>query len=362
MTVCLLFFIPINHLTVVSSFVIAGGLFFFVTGFHLLARSRHLLTTPTSSVRSAALGPVEVNGVAAGPYTMPAPITGKECFLYRTTVWQQPTGKKHEWERVADETSHLPFFIDDSTGQLLIEPLGAGLELPRDFRAEYASSSSSLNLREIPPRVSGFLARHGIAPDRNLRIEECLIEPEDALFIAGTLTDNPGVPVRPLSQRSDPPPKAAPNSRPERSLAPEIIRLDSGAAPATIHEMSQQSKIAAALTRAGIAKPEAWAVAGTPNAPVAVEENAPSSPISSRDRECLSDAHLHENQPNPSAFDLTPPLVLMRGESNPTFVISCRSQKKLVSAVAWKSAALVCGGTVVTLLGLYSLLAQMALR
>ena len=125
MAVCLALFIPINELAILSSLAIAGGLYFFVSGFRLLARKRLLLTTPTSKIRSAAMGLVEVNGMAAGPYTIPAPITGKPCFLYHTTVWQQREGKNVEWDKIADETLHLPFFIDDSTGQLLVEPLGA---------------------------------------------------------------------------------------------------------------------------------------------------------------------------------------------------------------------------------------------
>ncbi len=68
---------PINHLTILSLVAIAGGLYFFFLGFLLLARKRLLLTTPTSKIRSAALGLVEVNGMAAGPYTVAAPITGR---------------------------------------------------------------------------------------------------------------------------------------------------------------------------------------------------------------------------------------------------------------------------------------------
>jgi len=201
-TVCLSLFISINILTVLSSIAIAGGLYFFFAGFQLLARKRLLLTTPTSRIRSAALGLVEVTGAAAGPYTISAPITGKPCFLYHTAAWQQRDGKKQEWEKVADETLHLPFFIEDSTGQLLVEPLGADLDLHRDFREEYAASFFSSNLDDVPPRVSVFLSRHGIAPGRRLRIEERSIKPEDALFVAGTLTENPGVQVRPFSPRS----------------------------------------------------------------------------------------------------------------------------------------------------------------
>jgi len=52
---------------------------------------------------------------------------------------------------------------------------------------------------------------------------------------------------------------------------------------------------------------------------------------------------------------------LMKGANNSTFVISFRSQKEFVSALAWKSTAMVWGGAAITLLGLYMLLAQMEL-
>ena len=359
MAVCLALFIPINELAILSSLAIAGGLYFFVSGFRLLARKRLLLTTPTSKIRSAAMGLVEVNGMAAGPYTMPAPITGKPCFLYHTTVWQQREGKNVEWDKIADETLHLPFFIDDSTGQLLVEPLGADLDLHRDFREEYAASffSSNFSMGEdgVPPRVSVFLSRHGIVPARRLRIEERSIKPEDALFIAGTLTENPGVQVRSFSPRTDYSPKSAPNNFAEQLPAPQIIKLPNGEAPSTTQEMSQQAKIAAALTRAGITQPEAWFAAGVPFETIAVEENAPPAPVSAR-----NSAH-DEAQPKPSDFNLTPPVVLMKGANNSTFVISFRSQQEFVGALAWKSAAMVWGGAAITLLGVYTLLLHMEL-
>jgi hypothetical protein len=370
-TVCLSLFIAINYLTLLSSIAIAGGLYFFFLGFKLLARKRLLLATHTSRIRSAALGLVEVSGVAAGPYTMPAPITGKPCFLYRTTAWQQREGKKQEWEKVADETLHLPFFIDDSTGQLLIEPLGADLDLRRDFREEYDASFLSPNLQDVPPRASVFLLRHGIVATRSMRIEEHAIKPEDALFVAGTLTENPGVQVRPFSPRSDSPSDPAPNNFSDQIPAPQIIRLQSGAAPAISREMSQQAKIAAALTRAGITKPEAWSAAGVPYQTVTVEENAPPATLSAHSEMRLHEVRLHETRPNEarpnedqpesSDFNLAPPVVLMKGANDPTFVISFRSQKEFVTALAWKSAAMVWGGAAITLLGVYMLLAQMEL-
>ncbi len=359
MTFCFFLFIPINHLTILSSFATAGGLYFFFAGFHLLARKRLLLTTPTSKIRGAALGLVEVTGVAVGPYTTTAPITGKPCFLYRTTAWQQRNVEKDEWEKVAEETLHLPFFLDDSTGQLLIEPLGADLDLRRDFRQEYAASLFSPDFSgqdDVPPRVSVFLLRHGITPSRRLCIEERAVKPNDPLFVTGTLMENPGVQVRPLSPHGDAAPKPASNKLEQNAVpAPQIIRLSPDSAPSTTPAMSQQARIAAALTRAGITKPEAWSAAHVPYANVTVEENTPPEAISTP-----ADEARQADQPKPSDFDLAPPVVLMKGANHPTLVISFRSQKESAIALGWKSTAMIWGGAAITLLGLYTLWVQMA--
>jgi hypothetical protein len=107
-----------------------------------------------------------------------------------------------------------------------------------------------------------------------------------------------------------------------------------------------------------------------------VEEAEPSATLSSRSEVRLrqvgprqmrlreaspGEARFDEHQSASSDFNLIPPVVLMKGATDPTFVISFRSQKKIATALAWKSAAMVCGGAASMLLGLYALWAQIAL-
>lgn len=359
------FITSINQLDVLSGIAIAGGLYLFFVGFRMLARKRLLMATRTSKIRSAALGLVEVNGMAVGPHTMPAPITGKPCFLYHTTAWQQRAGKEKEWEKVADETLHVPFFVDDSTGRLLVEPLGADLDLHRDFREEYDKSFFASDLNSVPPRVSVFLARHGVSPSRSLRVEERLIKPDDWLFIAGTLAENPGIRVRPFMSSGGSEANPMNGNSLGNSAAPQVVNLSGGPLPSSIHEMTQQQKIAAALTRAGITRPEAWAVAGVPyegdsSDPATVQ----SSPrLASVTFSVQSDFNASRNTSGKDASDpdLIPPVVLMKGTNDPTFVISYRSQQEFLSALAWKSAAMVWGGGGLVLVGVYVLLSQMQL-
>jgi hypothetical protein len=150
----------------------------------------------------------------------------------------------------------------------------------------------------------------------------------------------------------------------EHNVAPQVIRLESGATPSTSLEMNQQSKIAAALTRAGITKPEAWSAAGVPYQSLAVEENGAAEDNEGTEKSTESELRRHDCKPadgGPQDSNLTPPVVLMKGENDPTFVISFRSQKEFVAALGWKAAAMVWGGAAITLLGVYMLLEQMAI-
>jgi hypothetical protein len=57
-------------------------------------------------------------------------------------------------------------------------------------------------------------------------------------------------------------------------------------------------------------------------------------------------------------LDLSPPVVLMKGANDAMFVISFRSLKEQLSSLAWKSAGMVWGGAMITVLGFYMLLLQ----
>jgi len=366
---CLLFFIPINKLTMMACLATTGGLYFFFHGLQLFARRRSLGSNAEALIRDASLGPVAVSGMAIGPHTLSSPISAKTCYLYQTTVWQRNDSERKDWQKVAEETLHLPFFVEDSTGQLLVEPLGAEIDLRPGFQEEYGGSFAPPSELPMPQRVVAFLTRYGVDLDRPIRVEERWVQPETPIFVAGTLTENPGIRLRPFSPGKDRPQVAntcresAENSA-ETNQGPEVIRLSSGPLASSTKEMTQQGKIAAALTRAGITKPEAWAAAGVPYQSVAVEEH----PLTAAEPATGTFVDSRETKPEKAkretvqGFEVAPPLVVMKDANNPIFVISSRSQSELISSLGWKSVALVCFGPLLTVLGVYVLLLEWHLR
>ena len=170
----------------------SAGVYLFYRGFRMLQRKRLIMDTPQCKIRSAALGLVEVSGLAAGPYTITAPVTQHPCYYYRTLVWElKQSGKSKSWQKAHDESLHTPFFLDDNTGKLLVDPTGADMELHCDFKEEFRHSLFA------DPAISAalcrFLTSRAITTEHPLKIEEYCLKPKDALFALGTLAANPGV-------------------------------------------------------------------------------------------------------------------------------------------------------------------------
>jgi hypothetical protein len=386
------------------------GIYLFIKGFRLLQRRHLILDTPVSKIRSASMGMVELSGLAVGPYTVVAPITERPCYYHRTLVWElKQQGKNKQWVKVAAECMHVPFFLDDNTAKVMIDPRGAELDLHRDFQQEFCDSFFTLK-EEAPPNVRALLLRHGISTKNKIKVEEFCIKPKNALFLLGTLSENPGLELTPqpiqdeehntltfgqalwsnpihinpaqslfaqstlssgtedddtqeersVSERMigqmtgqmigggstfhEPadlksPVKASALQNSTRSVPAEVIQLSSGPAPTKIADMTQQQKIVAALMKAGIANPAAWAAAGVNDA---VDTGSPPST---------------GNTPNSAEdFDPHPPVILMKGKNNPTFLISWRSQREVARSLGWKCALMIWGGPALALLSLYALL------
>ena len=359
--------------TRVEFWVMAGacaGVYLFYRGFRLLQRKRLIMNTPASKIRSAAMGLVEVSGLAAGPYTLRAPVTGLSCYYYRSMAWQwKREGRSKQWVKVADESMHVPFYLDDNTGRVLVNPQNAELDIHRDFQEEFSQSLFHSNL-DIPANVTGFLLRHGVGTDCKLKVEEYCIKPKNALFILGTLATNPGIAVKPDPVRSETTHQFELNRSflpgglvgtvagvisPLRGVAAsgnlaftmvrgaEAIGVTRGvannAAPQNL-DKAQQEKIASALAKAGITSPTAWAAAGLGGAAAgAAVAVAPETGATGQ-------------------FDTHPPTVLMKGTHDPAFFISWRSQRAVVKSLGWKSALMIWGGPALTVLCVYILAAQ----
>lgn len=108
--------------------VVAGG----AAALRWIRKARLIEDTPTSRIRSAAQGYVELAGRAlplADTQNL-APLTQRPCVWWRYRISKKVESgsgrnRRQRWQTVASGRSSLPFLLDDETDQCIVKPDGA---------------------------------------------------------------------------------------------------------------------------------------------------------------------------------------------------------------------------------------------
>jgi hypothetical protein len=144
----------------------------------------------------------ELTGVAKAAYvgTAEAPQTKRECVWYRTKLtheyydydWVERNGRRvRERQRrsnvIQDDTSDIPFAIDDGTGQAIIHPEDADVHAPLEVMDQLERDMSN-------PGLLAQLGQSFMGNDETIgyRREEWIIPLDTPLFVQGEVTDEQG--------------------------------------------------------------------------------------------------------------------------------------------------------------------------
>ena len=165
------------------------GLSSFFKGFKTWRLKRLMENTPTSKVRSIAMGLVEVYGEAfPAVKILQSPFSQTDClyFYYKIEEYRS-SGKSSHWVTVKEETQRTLFYLRDETGEVLVDTNGANIDIP------------GVPISEATPQIRNFLSREGIAHEgwfglnKKMRFTEAIITPHDQLYILGTAGLSPHV-------------------------------------------------------------------------------------------------------------------------------------------------------------------------
>lgn len=126
------------------------GAWLFASSFSRLRLRRKVADTPTSRVRSVAMGPAELKGLAE-PLGTPlvGPFSGTACCWWAITVEQEEirhtkNGTRREWRQIHAEQSVAPFNLMDSGAAIPVLPGGAEIECPRVLEAVTGGGAGAL--------------------------------------------------------------------------------------------------------------------------------------------------------------------------------------------------------------------------
>ncbi len=107
----------------------SGAIPFFIAilmfwyAFYFMRMKRQIENTPTSKVRSVAMGMVEVKGRAIRCYALISPMSNTPCVFYRLTKYRR--NMKNQWQVSSVSSSdNVPFLLEDDTGRVEIDPSG----------------------------------------------------------------------------------------------------------------------------------------------------------------------------------------------------------------------------------------------
>jgi hypothetical protein len=138
-----------QHPGIFVAIFLVMGLLLFIFGFKKYAEYRVLRDTPRAKVRSIPMGLVHLQGKAVGEKRLTSPLTRQPCFYYRVQIekWVKKDKDREGWENYATDKGEEPFYLDDSTGKVRVNPARAEYDVTTTFRAELRPQAGLAEIR-----------------------------------------------------------------------------------------------------------------------------------------------------------------------------------------------------------------------
>lgn len=176
-------------------FILLGvGVTLLILGFNALSKKRLIENTPTSKIRSIAMGPIEIFGKVkiSGDGHLITPLSNKQCVYYKYLVEEyKRQGKHSRWVNIMSGTDKRHFFLDDGTGKVLVDSQDANIDLPKTY------TISSGMFKSPPQEIINFLVSNNrnhasfFGLNKQMRFTEWALFPGQEVYVFGTADDNP---------------------------------------------------------------------------------------------------------------------------------------------------------------------------
>lgn len=173
--------------------LIAGPALLYL-GFNNWHLKRLIENTPTSKIRSIAMGLVEIYGTVSQPLKefLKTPFTNQHAahYYYKIEKLQKTKNGSH-WTTIKKGQASTQFYLKDNTGSVLVDPTEATI----DILPTYQKTTSQLTT--LPPAIQQFCAANNVSLNtffgfgRTLRFSEYALAHNDKAYILGTAGDNP---------------------------------------------------------------------------------------------------------------------------------------------------------------------------
>jgi len=160
------------------------GFIVFLYAFKKLKLKRNIEDTPTSKIRSIAMGRVEIKGNVVKRKKILSPFSKKECIYYKWSVEYYVPHRYRGggyWSTLKKGEKRESFYLEDETGRVIVDPTGAKLIIELNERI----------LTSLTPDIEFFLKEQRIKKQFRMRFIEKIWNPSDFLdiYIIGSATN-----------------------------------------------------------------------------------------------------------------------------------------------------------------------------
>lgn len=119
------------------------GFVIFIRGLLLYGRALLVEDTPAMPIRSIAMGRVQIHGIARGERTIWSPVSGRSCYAYKIRIERVGNKAGLRGSHVRTDTKGIRFYLEDTTGQVAVDPEGAEFDIPETSRREVATDNQA---------------------------------------------------------------------------------------------------------------------------------------------------------------------------------------------------------------------------
>lgn len=194
-------FVPIVY-TVVA---FLGGGHLFRQGIRRWRQRNYIADTPTETAQSLSIGPSELKGtVVSGDHgPLQAPFSEADCVVAKYEIEEYEDDDDDSggsWNTIDSGVLHVPFYLDDGTGTVLIRPDDdATYDLdPDDWSTVRVDSS-----QRGPEPVQWFVENsddvdfpaHSAGKENDRKYKQNLIRTGESAYIFGTVTERDEIPT-----------------------------------------------------------------------------------------------------------------------------------------------------------------------
>ncbi|MFP4111604.1 MAG: GIDE domain-containing protein [Candidatus Woesearchaeota archaeon] len=226
---------------------IGGLLLFFLLGFKLMKKVAIIKDTPTSKIRSMAIGLVEITGKPFAEKYLITPFSKSNCVYYRYEIKEYRryttrdskghTHTHHKWVTVANGGRNMAFFLKDDTGQAYVNPNGANFDIPlkrlflqkaglfgnlgnlvntlKNWDSYMKGDVSAQALNLVPIDVNKGITFNRVG-DR--KYYEYFLEPDEETYILGTAANDSSAPNNVLVKKGENEPTFIISNKSEKEL------------------------------------------------------------------------------------------------------------------------------------------------